>query len=108
MSELYRKMVEEAMAAQRADVETVKRKRGQSFVVEDAKAYLDVVNRMKAADGQSKAVIGLHVDSVNSHYEVIKSLTRTIRPEDDPLSSTTRRLPFWRYCARGRELQKEP
>ena len=84
MSELYRKMVEEAMAAQRADVETVKRKRGQSFEVEDAKAYLDVVNKMKAIEGQSKSVIALHVDSVNSHYEVMKSLTKTIRPEDDP------------------------
>jgi len=84
MSELYRKMVEEAMMAQRADVEAVKRKRGQSFVIEDTKAYLDVVNKMKAADGQSKAVIKLHVDSVNAHYETMKSLTKTIRPEDDP------------------------
>jgi len=84
MSELYRKMVEEAMMAQRADVETVKRKRGQSFVIEDTKAYLDVVNKMRAADGQSKAVIKLHVDSVNAHYEIMKSLTKTIRPEDDP------------------------
>src|SRR5690606_9673928 len=33
---------------------------------------------------QSKSVIALHVDSVNSHYEVMKSLTKTIRPEDDP------------------------
>ena len=39
---------------------------------------------MKAIEGQSKSVIALHVDSVNSHYEVMKSLTKTIRPEDDP------------------------
>ncbi len=84
MSELYEKIVNEAMMAQRADVETVKRKRGQNFVIEDTKAYVDVVNKMKAVDGQSKAVIRLHVDSVNAHYEILRSLTKTIRPEDDP------------------------
>ncbi|MDM7934469.1 MAG: DUF2193 domain-containing protein [Methanothrix sp.] len=84
LSELYRKMVDEAMMAQHADVETVKRKRGQSFKVEDAKAYLDVVKKMRAVEGQSKEVIRLHVDSVNAHYSVLGSLTNTIRPEDDP------------------------
>jgi hypothetical protein len=84
MSELYRKMIEEAMMAQHADVETVKKKRGQSFVIEDTKAYLDVVNKMKAIENQSKSVIRLHTDSVNTHYNVLKSLTKTIRPEDDP------------------------
>ncbi|MGD9912395.1 DUF2193 family protein, partial [Methanothrix sp.] len=84
MSDLYKKMVDEAMMAQRADVETVKRKRGQDFVVSDTKAYVDVVNKMKVADGQSKAVIKLHVDSVNAHYDILSSLTKTIRPEDDP------------------------
>lgn len=84
MTELYKKMVDEAISAQRADVETVKRKRGQSFVIEDTRAYLEVVNEMKAVDGQASSVIRLHKDSVNAHYSVLKSLTNTIRPEDDP------------------------
>ena len=84
MTELFEKMVEEAMAAQWADVETVKRKRGQDFVIDDTKAYVDAANKMKPIGEQSKAVFRLHVDSINAHYEILKSLTKTIRPEDDP------------------------
>jgi len=84
MSELYKKMVHEAMAAQRADVETVRKKRGQSFVIDDAKAYLDAVKLMKPIGEQSKAVFSLHVESVKAHFDVLEKLTRTVRPEDDP------------------------
>lgn len=84
MSEIYAKMVDEAVAAQRADVGVVKKKRGQNFVVEDAKAYVDVVEKMTVAEGQSAAVIRLHKDSVKAHYETLKGLCTTIRPEDDP------------------------
>jgi len=84
MSELYRKMIDEALMAQHADVDMVSKKRGQSFVIDDTKAYLDVVNKMKAIENQSKAVFRLHIDSVNTHFNVLKSLTKTIRPEDDP------------------------
>jgi hypothetical protein len=84
MKELYEKMVDEAMSAQRADVETVKNKRGKEFVIEDTKAYVDVANKMKPIGNQSKSVFRLHVDSINAHYEILKSLTRTVRPEDDP------------------------
>ena len=84
MAELYEKMVKEAMAAQKADVETIKKNRGGKFKITDTKAYLDVVNEMTVADGQSESVIDLHVKSVNSHYNALVSLTDTIRPEDDP------------------------
>ena len=84
MSELYEKMVNEAMAAQKADVETVKNKRGTEFKITDTEAYVNVVKDMKAVDGQSQAVIDLHVESVMAHYNILKSLTTTIRPEDDP------------------------
>jgi len=84
MSEIYQKMIDEAMAAQWADVETVKKKRGQNFAIEDTKAYVDVVNKITVAEDQSASVIRLHKDSVNVHYETLKGLTKTIRPEDDP------------------------
>lgn len=84
MSELYKKMVREAMAAQRADVEMVKKKRGQAFVVDDARAYLEAVKTMKPAGDQSKAVFSLHIDSVKAHFDVLGGLTKTVRPEDDP------------------------
>lgn len=72
------------MAAQRADVETVKKKRGQNFVIDDAQPYLDAVQRMKPTEGQSPAVFSLHTGSVKAHFDILKSLTKTIRPEDDP------------------------
>ncbi len=84
MSEIYEKMVNEAIMAQKADVETIKKNRGEKFKISDTKAYVDVVDGMKAVDGQSKSVIDLHVDSVKAHYNILNSLTKTVRPEDDP------------------------
>ena len=84
MQEIIRKMIAEAMAAQHADVTMIKKKRGQQFVIDDTKAYLDAVRQMKAVGEQSKAVFQLHTDSVNAHYTILKKLTTTIRPEDDP------------------------
>lgn len=81
---VYAKMVEEALAAQKADVAVIKQKRGGSFQIADAKPYVDAVNGMKAGEGQSPEVIRLHVDSVNAHYEILSQLTSTVRPEDDP------------------------
>lgn len=84
MSEIYKKMIDEAMAAQRADVETIKVNRGKDFKIKDTKAYVDVANKMTAIEGQSQSVFDLHVDSVNAHYNILSSLTTTVRPEDDP------------------------
>jgi hypothetical protein len=84
MIEIYTKMVNEAMAAQRADVETVKKKRGTKYAVKDGKAYVDVVKSMKAAGEQSRAVIDLHVESVKAHFKNLSALTEYVRPEDDP------------------------
>ena len=67
MQEIINKMITEAMAAQHADVNQVKKKRGQDFVIDDTRAYVDAVKGMKPAGGQSKAVFALHTDSVNAH-----------------------------------------
>ncbi|MDO9538666.1 MAG: DUF2193 domain-containing protein [Methanocalculus sp.] len=84
MSELYKKIITEAMAAQRADVETIKKKRGTKFTLADAEPYVNAVKKMTVAPGQSAAVIDLHKTSVISHFNALKGLTKTIRPEDDP------------------------
>ena len=84
MKELYEKMINESMAAQRADVDTIKTKRGQKFVIGDAKPYVDAVETMTAIGNQSQAVIDLHKNSVISHYETLKGITKAVRPEDDP------------------------
>lgn len=84
MKELYKKMVNEAIAAQKADVDTVKKNRGKDFKLKDTESYVKVANEMKAIDGQSQAVFDLHVDSVNTHFKTLSDLTETVRPEDDP------------------------
>jgi len=84
MVELYEKMVKEALMAQRADVETVKKYRGQEFKIEHTKPYVDVANKMEAVDGQSESVLNLHKRSINVHFETLKDLTDKVRPEDDP------------------------
>ncbi len=81
---IYEKMINEAMAAQKADVGVIKAKRGTSFTISDAKPYVDAVNGMRAGEGQSKEVFDLHVQSVNAHYDILSSLTKTVSPEDDP------------------------
>ncbi|HTX61346.1 MAG TPA: DUF2193 domain-containing protein, partial [Methanobacterium sp.] len=84
MSELYKKMVKEAIMAQKADVSTVKKYRGQEFKIEHTKPYMDVANKMEAVEGQSQSVLDLHKNSINVHYNTLKGLTDKVRPEDDP------------------------
>jgi len=81
---LYEKMVNEAIGATRAVFEVNKANRGGTFHVTDAKPYVDAVSKMTAYEGQSQEVIDLHVKSVNAHFDVMSSLTDTVRPEDDP------------------------
>ncbi|HHW92165.1 MAG TPA: DUF2193 domain-containing protein [Firmicutes bacterium] len=81
---LYEKMIKEALAAQKADIEVIKEKRGQKFSLSDAQPYVDAVNGMTVGEDQCPAVIDLHVQSVNAHYEILKGLTDYVRPEDDP------------------------
>ncbi|MDR0615490.1 MAG: DUF2193 domain-containing protein [Synergistaceae bacterium] len=81
---LQEKMIKECIGAAEADFGVIKEKRGGTFKITDAKPYVDAVNAMKPTDGQSKEIFDLHVQSVNAHYEVLKEITDTIRPEDDP------------------------
>lgn len=81
---IYQKMINEAIAAQKADLKVIAEKRGTSFTIADAKPYVAAVNGMTAGEGQSKEVIDLHVHSVNAHYDILNELTGTVRPEDDP------------------------
>jgi hypothetical protein len=86
MADLYTKMIAESAAAADADLAVIGKKRGGPFVFTDAQPYVDAVNGMKPGEGQSKEVFDLHVQSVNAHYDILKSIAvnGTIRPEDDP------------------------
>ncbi|MDO5845472.1 MAG: DUF2193 domain-containing protein [Methanocorpusculum sp.] len=84
MTNLYKKMVDEAMAAQMADIEVIKKRRGMRFHMKDAKPYVDAVETMTVGAKQSAAVINLHKESVKNHYKVLINLTSHVREEDDP------------------------
>ena len=84
MRELYEKMIDEAMAAQKADVAVISENRYNDFKITDAKPYADAVAGMKAADGQAESVINLHKESVKNHFEILSSITDTLKCEDDP------------------------
>lgn len=84
MSKIYEKMVNEAITAQKADVETIKKNRGKNFKISDGKAYADAVSQMTVGDGQSESVINLHKNSVKTHFNTLSKLTDTVKPEDDP------------------------
>ena len=84
MKNLYKKMVDEALAAQYADIEVLRRRRGMRFHMKDAKPYVDAVEKMTVLPNQSAAVINLHKESVKNHFTVLSSLTTHVREEDDP------------------------
>ena len=84
MKELYEKMINESVAAIKADIDVISENRYNDFKIVDAKPYADAVAGMTCADGQAESVIDLHKKSVESHYKVLTSVTETIRPEDDP------------------------
>ena len=81
---IYEKMINEAVGATKAVFSVIEKKRGTEFKLTDCKPYVDAVNNMVAAEGQSQEVIDLHVKSVNAHYNILTGLCDTIRPEDDP------------------------
>jgi len=84
MQKVIKKKIAEAMTARHADVNQIKKKRGQNFVIDNTKGYVDAVKGMNAAGDQSKAVFTLHMDSVNAHYAILKNFATAIRLEDDP------------------------
>ena len=84
MRELYEKMINESMAAQNADVAVISENRYNDFKITDAKPYADAVAGMKALDNQAESVINLHKESVKNHYEILSSITDTLKCEDDP------------------------
>ena len=82
--ELYEKMIDEAMAAQKADVAVISENRYKNFKIVDAKPYADAVSNMTVFDGQVESVINLHKESVKNHFEILSSIADTLKCEDDP------------------------
>ncbi|MGC8543847.1 MAG: DUF2193 family protein, partial [Vulcanisaeta sp.] len=84
--EVIEKMVNDAIAVQKADISVIKQKRGGKFVFPDAEPYVNIVKGMRPVGNMNKAVIDLFVNSVVAHYEILNDIAvnKTVRPEDDP------------------------
>lgn len=85
MSKICTKIVEEAISAQRVEMEVIKNKRGGRFTIDDVLPYVEAVNRMRAVSGQSASVIDLFIDSINAHFIALKDLAKSVQPEAEPL-----------------------
>ena len=72
------------MAAQKADIAVISENRYNDFKIADAKPYADAVSNMVTLDNQAESVINLHKDSVKNHFEILSSITDTLKCEDDP------------------------
>ena len=70
-----KKMIDEAMAAQKADIAVISENRYNDFKIVDAKPYADAVSNMTALDSQAESVINLHKDSVKNHFEILSSIS---------------------------------
>ena len=84
--EVARKIVEDLVAVQKADISVIGEKRGGKFRISDAAPYVDAVKKMEPLAGMKKEVIDLHVNSVVAHFEILRDIAKneTILPKDDP------------------------
>ncbi|KXB05557.1 hypothetical protein AKJ49_00515 [candidate division MSBL1 archaeon SCGC-AAA382A03] len=78
------KAVKETIGVKNVITDTILENRGGEFTIDDCQEFVDQVNTMEAGEGQEESVINLHVDSVNTHYNILNDLTETIAPKDDP------------------------
>lgn len=67
-------MVDEAMAAQHADVSVIKKNRGGKFKITDAKLLWKQQQLMKPIGEQAQSVFDLHTNSVEAHYKQLTTL----------------------------------
>ncbi len=79
---LSEKVVDDAMAAQDAAVQTIKTHRYEDFLLEHAQPYADVIRGFKCSPDQSREAMDLYRQSLLLHYDILTSLTDTITPLD--------------------------
>jgi len=84
--EVIAKIVEDAIAAQRADISVIRERRGGKFVIPDAAPYVEATKKMAPVGPMKKEVIDLFVASVVAHYDILNEIAvdKTVIPEDDP------------------------
>jgi hypothetical protein len=81
---LIEKIVDDVVKVQETILSTIKRYRQISFDVSHWDDLREVKSRIRTHPRQSKEVLDLYRESAVSHCDIIKSLTSTIEPIDEP------------------------
>jgi hypothetical protein len=79
---LPEKVVEDAIAAQKASVECIKENRYKDFQLEQCLPFVEIVRNFKRTPEQSKEAMDLYQASLLLHYEILTSLTKTVSAMD--------------------------
>lgn len=79
---LPEKVVEDAIAAQKASVECIKGNRYKDFLLEQCLPFVEVVRNFKRTPEQSKEAMDLYQASLLLHYDILTSLTKTVSAMD--------------------------
>ena len=70
----------DCLKAQEAIIRTIDRNRYGDFEIEHAEEFVNVIREIKAKEGQSEIALDLYKKSLVNHYEILKSLTKTVTP----------------------------
>lgn len=84
MKNIMENIVQRVIGIQDIIVSQVKAKRGSSFKLDDWLPLIESKKKYEVLNGESKEIINLFKKSAEANFETIKSLTDTIRPEDEP------------------------
>jgi len=87
-TEQFTKAIDESLALMHADIDILKKYRGQRFLIKDLKPYIKVVDSLKASGEQEEVVFRLHRESVRHHWSILSDLTDTIAYSDEPYTET--------------------
>lgn len=81
---ILERMVKDLIAIQNMIVNTVRENRGGRFHLGLWKPMYDIKENVTVFDGESSEVIKLYEICGKLHQDIIRSLTQSIRPEDEP------------------------
>lgn len=82
MTNLIEKVVQDAIAAQKASVDIIKANRYNDFTLEQTRPFVEVVRNFETHPDQSGEAMALYQQSVLIHFDVLTSLTDTVSAFD--------------------------
>ncbi len=81
---IIEKVIGDIAAVQGTIVKTIKQNRYHPFRVDHWGDLLQVKMNIRDGPGQSKEVLDLYRKAAEAHYKIVKDMTETINPKDEP------------------------